>query len=90
LSVEIQARASVTEIRQLRIPDSKLNGTLIGMGAGTVAGIIVAAAGGTLNTGDTAGRQLGGALIMAGMGFGALFGCIADAKIKGSKLIYLK
>jgi hypothetical protein len=86
----IYPRASITEIRQLHIPDSKLNGTLIGMGAGMVAGIITASASGALKTGDTAGRQWGSAFIMAGMGFGALFGCIADATIKGSKLIYLK
>jgi hypothetical protein len=86
----IYPRASVTEIRQLRVPDGKANGTLIGMGAGMVAGIIVASVSGTLRTGDRAGRQWGTGLIMAGMGFGALFGCIADAAIKGDRLIYLK
>jgi hypothetical protein len=86
----VYPRASITEIRQLRVPDSKLNGTLIGMGGGMVAGIIAASALGGLSTGDTAGRQWGAALIMAGMGLGALFGGITDATIKGSRLIYLK
>jgi hypothetical protein len=82
--------ASVVEIRQLRVPDGKANGTLIGLGAGMVAGIIAASVSGTLRTGDSAGRQWGAGLIMAGMGFGALFGCTADAAIKGDRLIYLK
>jgi hypothetical protein len=86
----VYPRANILEIRQLDFPDSKLNGTLIGMGAGMVGGLIAATALGTLNTGDTAARQWGGAFIMAGMGLGALFGCITDAQIKGSKLIYLK
>jgi hypothetical protein len=87
---KIYQRISVSEVWQLRVPDSKLNGTLIGMGVGTAAGLITAAASGTLKTGDTAGRQLGGAFIMAGMGFGALFGAITDAAIKGDKLLYRK
>jgi hypothetical protein len=87
---KIFQRSSINEVWQLRAPDSKLNGTLIGMGVGTTAGIITAAASGTLKTGDTAGRQLGGAFIMAGMGFGALFGAITDAAIKGDKLLYRK
>jgi hypothetical protein len=86
----IYPRANVQEIRQLRVPDSRANGTLIGMGAGTVGGVIAASVSGTLKTGDTAGRQWGAGFIMAGMGFGALFGFLADTAIKGSKTIYRK
>jgi hypothetical protein len=83
-------RSSINEVWQLRAPDRKLNGTLIGMGAGTAAGAIVAGASGALKTGDSAGRAWGGACIMAGMGLGALFGALTDAAIKGDKLLYRK
>jgi|WetSurMetagenome_2_1015567.scaffolds.fasta_scaffold333030_2 hypothetical protein len=82
-------QASITEVWQ-RVPDSKLNGILIGAGIGLIAGNIVARAGGTVNTGDSGARALGGGIIMAGLGLGALFGGITDASIKGNKLIYRK
>jgi hypothetical protein len=85
----IYPRASITEVWQLRIPDRKLNGTLIGMLAGAGAGIIAAAAGGFLEpTGDTAGRQIGPGFIMAGIGIGAAIGATSDAMIRGNKLLY--
>ena len=83
-------RSGVAEIWQLRVPDGKLNGVLIGMGAGLAAGIIAASAGGALNTGDTAGRQWGAGLILAGIGLGAVLGAVTDASIKGKRLLYRK
>jgi hypothetical protein len=82
-------RESITEARQ-RVRDSKVNGILIGALAGGIAGGLVAKAAGTTHTGDTAARELGGAIIMAGVGLGALFGGITDAAIKGDKIIYRK
>jgi hypothetical protein len=86
----VSPRNSVTEVWHLRIPDRKINGILIGMGAGAVAGAIAAASSGTFRTGDTAGRQWAGGLIMAGIGLGALFGVAADTLIKADRLIYCK
>ncbi len=84
-------RSDVAEIWQLRIPDGKTNGALYGIVAGAAAGVLAAGATGTLEpTGDTAGRQWGAGLIMAGIGIGALVGVLADAAIKGDKLLYRK
>ena len=83
-------RSGVAEIYQLRVPDGKLNGVLIGMGAGLAAGLIAASATGTLNTGDTAGCQWGGGFILAGIGLGAVIGAFTDASIKGERLLYRK
>jgi hypothetical protein len=82
-------RASITEVWQ-RVPDSKLNGILIGAVIGLVAGGLVARAAGTTHTGDSGAQALGGGIVMTGLGLGALFGGITDAKIKGNKLIYRK
>jgi hypothetical protein len=87
---KIFPRQSIVEIRQTRMPDRKINGILIGMGVGGLSGGLVANAAGAIKTGDSAARSLGGAMIMAGVGFGALFGGLIDSRIKGSKLIYRK
>jgi hypothetical protein len=78
-------RDSIVEVRQLRVPDRKLNGILIGMGTGTAAGGIAAAA----SHAPFRGEDVWGVLfVAAGAGLGAVFGFTADTMIKGSKLIY--
>jgi hypothetical protein len=86
---KIFPKTSITEAWQ-RVPDSKLNGILIGAVAGALAGGLVARAAGTTHTGDSGAQALGGGIVMTGLGLGALFGGITDAKIKGNKLIYRK
>jgi hypothetical protein len=86
----VYPRASITEIRQF-VPDSNLDGILIGYLAGAGAGGLIAKASGTLNTGDSAARQIGGAIIAVAVVLGAVAGGVIDSRTKGkSKLIYLK
>jgi hypothetical protein len=85
----IYPRSDVAEVWQLRAPDRKLNGTLIGMGSGAAAGIIATYA---VDTGGgdrwTQEDAPGPYLLLAGFGLGALVGAIIDASIKGDKRLY--
>lgn len=83
----IYPRNSVAEVWRLRVPDPKLNGALIGMGAGALAGIIGAVATDASFGGEDA---WGAGFVMAGIGIGAALGLTTDAMIKGDKLIYRK
>jgi hypothetical protein len=83
----IYPRIGIAEIWQLRAPDPKLNGSLIGMGVGAVAGIIGAVASNAPFGGEDA---WGSGFVMAGIGIGAALGFAADAAIKSDKLIYRK
>jgi len=82
-------RTDVREIWQLRVPDRKLNGALIGMGTGAAAGIIAAYA---VNTGGgSRWRQEdapGPYFLLAGLGLGALVGTLVDVSIKSDRLLY--
>jgi hypothetical protein len=78
-------RSAVTHVWQLRVKDKKLNGALIGMGLGAVAGGAIGAAAKAGFSGEDA---LGGAFVLAGIGLGAIIGVTVDALIKGNKLIY--
>jgi hypothetical protein len=90
---EKYSRNDVAEVWQLRVPDRKLNGTLIGMGIGAAGGIATMAVG--LNAGanghafsdkESGAVLLGGTLI--GGGIGALVGAIIDTTVKGDRLLY--
>ncbi len=80
-------RGDVAEVWQLRVPDRKLNGALIGMGAGAIAGIIGAAASDAPFGGEDAWGVL---FVGVGMGLGAVAGAVVDATIKGDRLLYRK
>lgn len=85
----IYPRRDVAEIWQLRVPDKKLNGILVGMGAGATAGIIAAYA--VETGGGNRWRQEdapGPYFLLAGLGLGALLGGIVDASIRGDQLLY--
>ena len=65
---KIYPRNSIAEIYQLRVPDRKLNGTLIGMGAGALAGVVGAVA----SDAPFSGEDTWGFLFVAvGIGLGA-------------------
>jgi hypothetical protein len=85
-------RAGVAEVRQLGVKDKKLNGILIGMGAGAGAGVIAATAwaGNEASNAWSGEDAIGPALVLAGLGLGALIGGTTDAVMKGSKLLYRK
>ncbi len=80
-------RNSIAEVWQLRVPDRKRNGALIGMGAGALAGGIGAAASGARFSGED---QYGVLLVAIGAGLGAIVGATTDAMIKGNRLLYRK
>ena len=80
-------RTGVAEIWQLRYPDRKLDGALIGMGVGAIAGIIAAS---TLEARWRGDDALGPSFVLAGIGIGAGLGVAGDAAIKGNKLLYPK
>jgi hypothetical protein len=70
---KILPRSVVAEIWRHRAPDRKLNGILIGMGVGTVAGIGAAKAVGA----EFRGKEAYGIMFaMAGLGFGALMAAL--------------
>ena len=81
----IYPRNDVAEVWQLRVPDRKRNGTLIGMGAVAVAGIIGAVAYNATWKGEDA---LGLVVVLGSTDLGATVGAIVDAAIKGDKLLY--
>lgn len=83
----IYPRRDVAEVWQLRMPDRKLNGALIGMGAGALAGVIGAVASDAQFEGED---KWGVLFVIAGIGLGALAGAVVDATIKGNRLIYRK
>jgi len=89
----IYPRNDVAEVWRLRVPDRKLNGTLIGLGVGAAGGIasIVILANAKTN-GPVYWDEEAGAFLVAGAlvgaGIGALVGAIVDASIKEDKLIY--
>jgi hypothetical protein len=74
------------------VKDKKLNGILIGMGAGAGAGVIAATAwaGNEASNAWSGEDAIGPALVLAGLGLGALIGGTTDAVMKGSKLLYRK
>ena len=80
-------RNAVAEVWQLRVPDRKINGILIGMLAGGGAGGAAAAAAGANCDGEDCWSA---ALVMAGVGLGALIGGVTDSVIKSDKLLYRK
>jgi hypothetical protein len=89
----IYPRSDVAEVWQLRVPDRKLNGILIGMGTGAAGGIASMVAFANAKTSgpvywDEEGSAylLGAALV--GGGIGALVGALVDASVKGDKLLY--
>ncbi len=84
----VYPRNGVAEIRQLGVADRKLNGTLIGLGAGAVAGGVAAAA--TDAPFDRDEDNWGILFLAAGIGIGAALGFITDTVIKGDRLIYRK
>jgi hypothetical protein len=87
----IYPRTGVAEVRQINIPDGKLNGTLYGMLGGAAIGIPLAAAGGAFSKGgDTAGKQIAGGFVLAGIGLGALMGFTMDAVTQGDRLLFRK
>jgi len=83
----VYPRSGIAQVWQLRVADPKLNGTLIGMGAGAAAGIIGAVSSNAPFGGEDA---WGAGFVMAGIGIGAALGLMTDAMIKGDKLIYRK
>jgi hypothetical protein len=80
-------RNGIVEIRQLGVPDGKLNGTLIGLGAGALAGGIAA---GVAKAPFDNEDSWGTLFLAAGIGIGAILGFTADTVIKGSRLLYQK
>jgi hypothetical protein len=83
----IYPRREVAEVWQLRVPDRKLNGALIGMGAGTLAGVIGAVASDASFEGED---KWGVLIVLVGIGLGAAAGAVVDATIKGDRLLYRK
>ena len=83
----IYPRNSIAEVYQLRVPDPKLNGALIGMGAGALVGVIGAVASDAPVSGED---KWGVLLVAAGIGLGAVIGTTTDAMIKGNRLLYRK
>jgi hypothetical protein len=85
----IYPRSDVAEVRQLHVPDSKLNGTLIGMGAGAAAGGIAAGTLGQLLENES-NESYGALLLVLGIGIGTAAGLAIDTAVKGDRLIYRK
>jgi hypothetical protein len=80
---------SIAEVWELGLADSKLNGTLIGMGIGIGAGAVAAGTAGQLMSNE--GEDAWGAMMLAvGAGIGTLTGFAVDSSIKGERLIYRK
>jgi hypothetical protein len=85
----IYPRNSIAEVWELGLADSKLNGTLIGMGIGIGAGAVAAGTAGQLMSNE--GEDAWGAMMLAvGAGIGTLTGFAVDSSIKGERLIYRK
>jgi hypothetical protein len=79
-------RADFAEIRRLHVQDSRINGTLIGLGIGGATGGIAAVTVGKLmaNEGKTAWPA---AALAVGIGIGAMMGFTVDSAIKGGDRI---
>jgi hypothetical protein len=83
----VYPRNSIAEVWQLRVWDRKLNGTLIGMFVGALAGV---AGAGTSKAPFTGEDKVGVLFVGAGIGLGALIGATTDALIKSDRLLYRK
>ncbi len=84
-------RNCIAEVWQLRVPDRKRNGTLIGMAAGAAVGFSIAAANGAFSEGgDTAAKEVYSGFALVSTGLGALLGLTVDVLIKGDRLLYRK
>lgn len=85
----IYPKSSIAEVWELGLADSRLNGTLIGMGIGVGAGAVAAGTVGQLMSNE--GNDAWGAMMLAVCaGIGTLTGYAVDTAIKSERLIYRK